>query len=469
MKRAALIKIREKTINYLAQLLGAFLLLRSVTVFFKAQFEPFLAPISLFSFGLDFLLVNLLAFTLIPILKRCFENAAWLWSCLSIFFASNLLSYVLQAKLDSRQDFLLQLFIFTLLFAYALRQNFRALGAKPKTAPLKAPGSANSNSLVWLLALLITAVLFHLIVNTLYFKYRMNSLLSPAFDYGIFVQAMEGIIRTARPLTSIERGYELSHSAVHFSPILYLLAPVYAIFRTASCLNYLQTIIVLLALIPAYFFMKNSGFKLSLNLVILGLLAFSPFQILSTHYDFHENCFLPLTIFTYLWLKSTKVNPAWDFLAALAILMVKEDAFIYLFSLSLFFLIRAVKNMDFKAVKHEFLLLSFSLFYFILAALYIRSFGLGIMTNRFNNLCRYPQVGILDVLLSFWFRPSLVLTQILHYGKLRYLCMSFICSGFALIWSKRYELWVLAIPLVFVNLLSSWKYQTDIFFQYHQG
>ena len=58
-----------------------------------------------------------------------------------------------------------------------------------------------------------------------YWKYASFS--TSTYDFGIFAQMFEMMKDTGAPLTTVERDELLSHFAVHFSPVFYLLLPGY--------------------------------------------------------------------------------------------------------------------------------------------------------------------------------------------------------------------------------------------------
>lgn len=71
-----------------------------------------------------------------------------------------------------------------------------------------------------------------LVFTALAMAMRYYKLSTPAFDFGIFAQMFENMKDGLGPVTTVERNYELSHFAVHFSPAYYLMLPFYMLFRT---------------------------------------------------------------------------------------------------------------------------------------------------------------------------------------------------------------------------------------------
>ena len=64
------------------------------------------------------------------------------------------------------------------------------------------------------------------------------------------------------PVTTVERNYELSHFAVHFSPAYYLMLPFYMLFPHPATLQILQGIFVTSGIIPVFLIARKYGFSL---------------------------------------------------------------------------------------------------------------------------------------------------------------------------------------------------------------
>ncbi|MDO5737626.1 MAG: DUF2079 domain-containing protein [Eubacteriales bacterium] len=318
--------------------------------------------------------------------------------------------------------------------------------------------------------LFVLALLLRLYIGMRFSYVRAVKLESPAFDYGIFVQLMENIVAGKGPVTTLERGYELSHWAVHFSPSLYLLAPFYWLLKPLlgiATLNIIQVIVLALATWPAYLWLKELGATDSIALVLTSVFLLSPFQIFGVFYDFHENCLLPLAIFAYLYFRQ-KGYLFQRILAAMVILGVKEDAFIYLFTISIFYLIMAWRREDATSLLTELAFAILSIIYFFSATAYIRSFGLDIMVSRFANLFDYTDFGLKDLMLNLYLRPDLGLLSVFSPAKQFYIFISLMTSALVLLWGQKPG-WIMIIPMVFINLLSNWQYQTNLSYQYHFG
>ena len=79
----------------------------------------------------------------------------------------------------------------------------------------------------WFIWFIIFVAILHVgsLVVFRYFLFRTAN-----FDFGIFAQMFQYMKTTGIPYTTCERNKLLSHFCIHFSPIFYLILPVYMIF-----------------------------------------------------------------------------------------------------------------------------------------------------------------------------------------------------------------------------------------------
>ena len=75
---------------------------------------------------------------------------------------------------------------------------------------------------------------------------------SPNYDFGLFCNMFHYMKETGLPLVTSERNGLLSHFAVHFSPILYLLVPFAFIFDTLTVLVFAQILLVFAGVFPIF-------------------------------------------------------------------------------------------------------------------------------------------------------------------------------------------------------------------------
>ena len=314
--------------------------------------------------------------------------------------------------------------------------------------------------------IVLTAAVFLVLVGGTgllrYLTYR-----APNFDFGIFAQLFEGMKRCGLPVTTCERDRLLSHFAVHLSPVLYLLLPVYWVFPFPGTLQIAQAAVLASAALPMALLCRRRGFSPARTAALAGVALFHPAVTGGTNYDFHENCFLlPLLMWLFYWSERAKPLPA--VLFAAAVLCVKEDAAVYVAFFALFLLF------DQKKYAPGAGLLALSAVWFGLALRFLTVYGEGVMTSRYDNFI-VSGGGLLEAVGNVLRDPAYALTELFaqddggHEGKLLFALQLLVPLGFLPLCAKRPSRLLLLLPAVLVNLLTRYVYQYDIGFQYAFG
>ncbi len=285
---------------------------------------------------------------------------------------------------------------------------------------------------------------------------------TPNFDFGIFSQMFYYMKTQFVPLTTCERQKLLSHFAVHLSPVYYLLLPVYFIFPSPITLQVSQAVILGSALIPLFLIARH--YKLSNKCTILLMVAasFYPAMAGGTMYDIHENAFLlPLILWTLYFAEKNKNIPMYIFVALT--FSVKEDAAIYIAFIALYFILSGRKKL------HGTVMLLSSIGYFSFAVAFLKKFGEGAMTGRFDNFITDESLGLVDVIITIFKNPAYFVSQCMSAEKLLFVLFMFLPLGFSPLLSKKWSQFILIGPLVLINLMSDYQYQHSIYFQYVYG
>lgn len=299
--------------------------------------------------------------------------------------------------------------------------------------------------------------------------YRYLTYSNSTFDFGIFTQMYENMKQTGSISTTLERNRVLSHFGVHFSPIFYIALPIYFIFPSPVTVQLIQAFMVALPVIPIVLISRK--YKLS-NWMTVGavlLYALYPATAGGTLYDIHENCFLTFLILMAIWAIEKKKN----ILTAIMVLLVffvKEDAPVYIMVLGTFYLFSR------KDKKRGLILMVSSAIYFIIATSVVKSYGLGIMDNRFSNLFYDQQKGLSQLIRTVLVNPGYVISQIVaNYDangmeKIGYILLMFVPMAAVIFRNgKKYSRFILISPIIVINLLTLYVYQHDITFQYNFG
>ena len=296
--------------------------------------------------------------------------------------------------------------------------------------------------------------------------YRYLTYSAPNFDFGLFCNMFYNMAESGLPNVTCERDMLLSHFAVHFSPIYYLMLPFYYIFPSPITLQILQAVVVYSGIVPVVLISRKKG--LSKRLTVLAATIYAAYPALSAgcFYDLHENCFLaPLLLWVFYFFEAEKYIPLAIF--SVLTLLVKEDAFIYLMIFALYVLIST------KKWKIGIPMVIVPLIYFLVVSTLMEQYGTGIMSNRFGNMIYDSEDGLIGVVKTIFVNPGYALSQLFttsagNTDKLKYLIQLLLPLGFLPFATKKISKLLLLAPIL-LNTLTMYKYQPDITFQYSFG
>ena len=312
------------------------------------------------------------------------------------------------------------------------------------------------------------AIVFFLLVSA-WTVCRVYSFSVPTFDFGIFAQMFHSLRTTGLPITTVERDGALSHFAVHVSPIYYLLLPFYALFPVPATLQVLQAAVLASAVIPLYLIAKRHGLPPLMRTAICALLLLYPAYAGGTSYDIHENAFLtPLILWLFYGLDCKKNSIV--AISAILTMMVKEDAPVYVAIIALWLMLKGFMRKD---GKWELItggaLLVVAVAYFFAVTSYLARSGDGVMTYRYNNFMYDGSSSLVTVIKAVLMSPMKAVFECVDKEKLEFIGLTLLpLAGIPLL-TRRYERLILLIPYILVNLMSDYKYQHDILFQYTYG
>ena len=286
---------------------------------------------------------------------------------------------------------------------------------------------------------------------------------SSTFDLGIFAQMYEYMATDFTQNTTLERNELLSHFAVHFSPIYYLLLPFYMIFPSVEFLLTAQAAVCYSGIIPLLLLCRRWKYSetatLGLSLIFLLFPAFSG----GLFYDFHENAFLVPLLLWVLWFIELD-SPLGIAISALLVLCVKEDAGLYVIFLGLYALFG-------KKISREsaVMLLIMGISGFIAVTSLVESVGEGIKVSRYSIFLTRGQDSLTDVVLNVIKNPAFFFSKLLSDSKLLFLAQMLVPLMFLPVRTRKLADWLLIAPMVLVNLASDYAYQSDIHYQYVFG
>lgn len=283
------------------------------------------------------------------------------------------------------------------------------------------------------------------------------------YDFGIFLQMYHYMAETFEPVTTCERNKVLSHFAVHFSPIYYLLLPFYYIFPSANTLLISQAVLAALGAIPLMLICKNRNFTNLETISFSVIYLFCCSIVGPCFYDFHENAFLPALLMWFFYaIEKKKTVLMYIFMVLL--LFVKEDAALYVALIGLYCLF----NMEKK--YHGLLIFSISSIYFVVVTSLMSAYGEGVMTSRtYGNLMTDYEAGLPEVVKTVVLNPVYFLTQCINEESFRFFLLMLVPLGFMPLLSKKFSRFFLVAPFLLMNLASGYPYAKNTDFQYVFG
>ncbi|NJE49778.1 DUF2079 domain-containing protein [Thermococcus sp. 9N3] len=185
-----------------------------------------------------------------------------------------------------------------------------------------------------LIALFYSLVMIHLsLLKFKYFRYT-------SFDLGIFTQSFAGFLHGRPWFNTVEWQVHgvTSHFGVHFQPIMYALIPLFKLFPSAKTFLVVQSLALGTSVFLAYLLAKKV-LNERLALALTGLYAFNSSLIGINLFEFHPvSLAVPLFLLAAVLLVDGRER---EFFATSAILLsVKEDTFLGVASLSLWWAFR---------------------------------------------------------------------------------------------------------------------------------
>lgn len=314
---------------------------------------------------------------------------------------------------------------------------------------------------LYILILILTVLMTAQVSYVAVLRHRCYS--SSTFDLGIFAQMYHYMSVDFSMNSTLERNVLLSHLAVHFSPIYYLLLPFYMIFPSVEFLLTAQAAVCFSGVIPLVLLCRRWRYG---DIVTLGVsLVFLLYPAISGGllYDFHENAFLvPLLLWALYFIeRNSGVGIA---VSAVLLLCVKEDAGLYVIFLGLY----ALFNRKATRLNTVMLLFVGAAGFFAVTSL-VEAIGEGIKVSRYQIYLNAGQDSLIDVAMNVIKNPAFFFSRLLNETKLLFLLQMLAPLLFLPVRTRKLADWMLIAPMVLVNLASDYPYQADIGYQYVFG
>ena len=299
-------------------------------------------------------------------------------------------------------------------------------------------------------ALVFTVLIIFISIFILY-----NSYNSYALDLGLFTQTLKYTLQGDILYTTIDQGCYL---ADHFSPILFLLVPIYWLFPYAQTLLVVQAVSLGFAAFLAYKLARDIGFSHRIGIIVELLFCINPLLWGLILFDFHTES-LAVLFLMLMFVGMVNKKKAVFYAGFILALMTKE---VIVIVLAIFgftrFIITYIKEK--RVDKQSLIIFIVSLMVYgiaILVASLVTDNDSAKMLDYFSSRYAYinePFWGMVTGAINkFFSADSLVMFT-------AYLLPFALLSLFSLSW---------AIPGIFIllaNILSTYSGQNDYFYQY---
>ena len=305
---------------------------------------------------------------------------------------------------------------------------------------LKAVSTRNLLSLRRVCRLGLAVAILAYIATFLYLTFTLHARFAyMIFDLGIFDQAAWLISQGKTPFVTA-RGIHILGD--HFSVILYLIAPIYALFPSPKTLLTLQTLAVTLGAVPAYALARKRLHSEPFGLLFGLVYLLHPAHQWSITYEFHPDTFAtPLLLAAFYALEAKRGGLY--ILAVLLIALIKESAGLTLILLGIW--------AWFRCRRMGAATLIFGAAMLPIAMLTVRYFNNGQPSPYFAIFGRFGSDPI-AMAQHFLCHPFTFLSEAFDFGNLYYAGTLLISLCFLPLLAP--EILLLSLPMLLVNFMA---------------
>ena len=221
-----------------------------------------------------------------------------------------------------------------------------------------------------------------------------NSFLTNTWDLGIYAQALYTTINHGKIFyytAELPGNPSGSIFGIHFSPILFLILPIYAIRQDPTTLLFLKPIIISAGLFPLYYYMRNQQIRSKAAIITFSILYLAYMPMNATLINFDVEVFLqPLFLSAMYYLAKGKLISAYIFI--LFALMVNEFVPIITIFIALYVILRNKSEIVYclksrkitRNIIFPLILIATSVAWFMLASALITYFNPTALTTKWE-------------------------------------------------------------------------------------
>jgi uncharacterized membrane protein len=308
----------------------------------------------------------------------------------------------------------------------------------------------------WLpLALVLAMLAGYALFMSLLTVGRHNTFGTHAFDLGIYDQGLTTLLRHGYMRSTLFGEQAIIHSGEHFSPIFYLVAPLYAPVQDARTLLVLQTLFLAAGAIPLYLLAQVKLRSTATALALAAVYLLYPALHGANNFDFHQIALVtPLLLFSLYFLETERIGLFVAFLALSA--FTKEEVALTCAAIGLYVWFGKRRPGWGGAIVLA------SLAYFVMVTQVIMpALGGGAKVFRFDDMIAPGADGFAGVALTLFTNPFYsFIHAFLEPAKLVYLIQLLLPLLFLPL--LGFEGWIVAVPALATSLLSSYPPQFSI-------
>lgn len=315
------------------------------------------------------------------------------------------------------------------------------------------PGAEKKRDRVLILVFLIIAAYCALFVSLTLLRYA--NFRASNLDTAIFSQVI-WLLSRFKALVSTIRGLDLFGD--HFTPLLFLLVPLYWVKGNVPALLTLQTVVLAVGALPLYLLARD---KLESRPVAVGVAAafliYPALQFLNL-FDFHPEA-LGLTFLLFAFLAIDRRKLGWFYAMCFLAAMCKEDMVLAVLVLGII-----VYFLYDKRAGRIVAIASFAYFLLVVLVLIPAFAPSGYQySSRLGQFGRSPTEALKNIVIHPWHTVEVLATR----QNLRFIFDVLLPVAFLCLLAPVYLL--PALPAFFINMISDFAPQHSIMFQYTAG
>ncbi len=332
-----------------------------------------------------------------------------------------------------------------------------------------APSASPASRMGWGLAAALALGLAYALFMSLLTVARHNSFLTNAFDLGIHDQAIYNILHSGYMRSTLYGTYAIDYIGDHFSPILYLLAPIYALRQDARTLLVLQSLFLAAAAVPLYLLARVKTRSAWLALALVAVYLLHPAVHGVNLDDFHQIALVVVFLLAALYfLETGPQEGGWSrrdapFIIALALaLIVKEEVSLTVAAVGAYAFFGKHRHRLGAAVAAA------GLAYFAIVVGWVMPHlgGTPQIDTRFGDYIAAGTDGASGVAWTLFTNPWFTVVHVFgNQAKLLYLLWIFLPVLFLPLLAPA-AAWLVALPALAVLLLTNAHTQYDITYHY---